>query len=420
MTRHAPILSTGAMHGGAATTVARKSAAASPVVRAGQRQVLIATVNRPAGQTGVHTHTRVLEEGVISAGIGCRVVSPFTRGPHWLPVFAIRRLFHPLDKSWSTRWYRRWHRAALRDNLLRQLQNAPFDGIVLAQCPISANAAMEARTRLGLHFTVAMVCHFNYSEAQEYREQGVLADETSFNEILEFEQRVLGEVDRVIYVSRWAQQVVEQTRNIHTRASSVIWNGVPNTSPKAIGREELGLGSDDLILINVGTLEPRKNQLGLIDLFELIVKHEPRARLVLVGEGSDRAAITSKLEQKGLSGKVTLLGHRSDVPALLPAADAYIHYSSLENCPVALLEAARAGLPIAAVAGGGVPELLQILGGIALDEKDLNLSLAALRPMLADPALRRQLGIGSRDGFERSFTRDAMVNAYRAALGLDD
>jgi glycosyltransferase involved in cell wall biosynthesis len=420
MTRHAPSLSTAAAPTSASAALARKIAPPAPIAGTRRRQVIIATVNRPAGQTGVHTHTRVLEEGLVSSGFGCQVVSPFSRGPHWLAVFAIRRLFHPLDKSWSTRWYRRWHRAAVRDNLMRRLQKEQFAGVIVAQCPISADAAVEARARLKLDFPVAMVCHFNFSEAQEYREQGVLADDGSFNEILKFEQRVLSAVDRVVYVSRWAQQVVEQTRGICTRASTVIWNGIPNSSPAAISREKLGLNHDDLVFINVGTLEPRKNQVGLIDLFELVSRQEPRARLVLAGEGHDRAAITRKLEQRALTSRVMLLGHRTDVPALLPAADAYIHYSSLENCPVALLEAARAGLPVAAVATGGVPELLNNLGGIALHETDLAQSMQALRPMLCDAALRRQLGAAARQGFERFFTREAMIDAYRRALGLDD
>jgi glycosyltransferase involved in cell wall biosynthesis len=359
-----------------------------------------------------------MQEGLTQAGISCAVESPFSRGPHWLPIFAIRRLFHALNKSWSTRWYRRWHRAALRDNLLKQLNNRQFRGTVLAQCPLSADAAMEVRSRLAMDFKVAMVCHFNFSEADEYREQGVLDDQASYQEILDFEKRVLSEVDRVIYVSKWAQRTVEETRGIRTRASSVVWNGVPQASPDPVSRESIGLAKDDLVLMNVGTLENRKNQIGLIDLFELIVKAEPRARLVLVGEGPDRAPITQKLAQKGLSDRVKLLGHRSDVPALLAAADLYIHYSQLENCPVVLLEAARAKLPPVAIPAGGVPELLQALGAVALDQNDLKRSLSAVLPLLKDASLRDYHGKAARQGFDRYFTREAMIAGYQQALGI--
>ena len=77
---------------------------------------------------------------------------------------------------------------------------------------------------------------------------------------------------------------------------------------------------------------------------------------MLVGEGPDRSAIENKVRTLGLMDNVVLLGHRNDVPALLGAADIYVHYSSLENCPVVLLEAGRAALPVAAIPAGGVPE----------------------------------------------------------------
>src|SRR5437879_1427167 len=76
-----------------------------------------------------------------------------------------------VSRAWGTMGYRGWHEAALRRNLGGYLKNQPADAI-LAQCPISAHAAMEVRRKLGLKSRVAMVCHFNHSEAREYRESG--------------------------------------------------------------------------------------------------------------------------------------------------------------------------------------------------------------------------------------------------------
>src|SRR5206468_1750512 len=83
----------------------------------------------------------------------------------------------------------------------------------------------------------------------------------------------------------------------------------------------------------------------------------PRTRLVLVGDGAQRGEIERRIAQLELSGKVKLLGHRRDVPAILPLADVYVHYATLENCPLVLIESSRASVPFAAVANGGVPEL---------------------------------------------------------------
>src|SRR3954469_25747215 len=111
-------------------------------------RVIIATVNTPKGETGVHTHTDALHSGLLAAGIDCSVVSPFSRGPMWIPVFALKRLLvSPINKTWATRYYRFWHLAALRQVLTCELAQEPAD-VVIAQCPLSARAALDARDKL--------------------------------------------------------------------------------------------------------------------------------------------------------------------------------------------------------------------------------------------------------------------------------
>src|SRR5207237_322973 len=180
-------------------------------------------------------------------------------------------------------------------------------------------AAMQAS------FPIAMVCHFNHSEASEYRDKGELVGQHRYDAMLAFEDRVLQEVDRVIYVSNWARQSVEQSRGLRTRGSAVIWNGLTDLSPAtpALKRSDLGLADNDIVLMNVGSLEPRKNQLGLLPLFAEINEEHPATRLVLVGDGPQRGDIERRIAQLELGGKVKLLGHRRDVPAILPLADLY-------------------------------------------------------------------------------------------------
>jgi glycosyltransferase involved in cell wall biosynthesis len=381
---------------------------------------VIATINRPEGDTGVHTHTRILAAGLRDAGVTCDVISAFSGSRKWLPIFAVRPLLlHRVNRSWSTLWHRRWHRAALHENLVRYAAIQPPDALI-AQCPVSARAALDARAALQASFPVAMVCHFNHSEAAEYREKGELTGRERYDAMLAFEDRVLQEVDQVIYVSEWARRSVQEARGLRTRGSSVIWNGTdddPAAAGGSVKRADIGLAEDDIALINVGSLEPRKNQLGLLPLFAEINAEHPATRLVLVGDGPQRGEIERRVAQLELSGKVHLLGHRRDVPAILPLADLYVHYATLENCPLALIESARACLPFAAVPNGGVPELAAALDcRIDLTPHDLRQSLANLRPLLNDPALRRELGRRARQRFESTFTHRAMTRAYLQAL----
>src|SRR4051794_30364370 len=80
------------------------------------RRITIATINREEGDTGVHTHTRMLSAGLRDAGVSCDVVSAFSGSKKWLPIFAVRPLIlKRLDKTTATRWYRHFHLSALRE-----------------------------------------------------------------------------------------------------------------------------------------------------------------------------------------------------------------------------------------------------------------------------------------------------------------
>ena len=404
------------------TTATLSSIAPAPAdgSRAVRATVVIATIARVTGETGVQTHSRTLRDGLAGAGFTCMLQTPFGGNPAWLPVFAVRPLaLSRLNKTWSTRWHRHWHAVALRENLLRFLQGQS-NVTVVAQCPVSAQAALEARARLKGRFPIAMVCHFNYSEATEYRDKGEL-NRKAFDRMLGDEKQILQSVDQVIYVSHWARRIVEEERGIHPRASAVIWNGIcPEFPATRLTRAGLGWAPDDLVLVNIGTLEPRKNQLALLGMFAQIADDFPNARLVLIGDGPMRAGIQRHVARLGLGAKVRLPGFRPDVADILSLSDIYVHAALLENCPISIIEAARAGLPVAAAPAGGVPELLEAIGGTHLAPNDPVSSARALWPLLKNAELRRDMGRLARRSFEQHFTREAMVARYVRALRLSD
>src|SRR2546421_1372621 len=106
--------------------------AVSPTMRkhVDRARAIIATIERPQGDTGVHAHTNALLEGLKRAGVEAELVNPFSAGPKWLPLFAVRKLIlKPMNKTWSLRWYRHWHYAALRESLTRSLLRHPVDAV---------------------------------------------------------------------------------------------------------------------------------------------------------------------------------------------------------------------------------------------------------------------------------------------------
>jgi len=119
-----------------------------------------------------------------------------------------------------------------------------------------------------------------------------------------------------------------------------------STSDPLAVRAELGIPADALVIGNVGRFQEQKNHAFLVDIAAEVVKREPKAYLLLVGEGELRTAIERWVSQAGIADKVIFLGLRRDVPRLLIGAmDAFVLPSFYEGLPLVGIEAQAAGLP---------------------------------------------------------------------------
>ncbi len=96
---------------------------------------------------------------------------------------------------------------------------------------------------------------------------------------------------------------------------------------------------------HVGYMDVEKNHLYLLRVFQELVKREPDARLLLIGDGRLRGEIEKFIADAGLQDVVTLLGKRADVAELYQCMDAFVLPSLFEGLPVTLIEAQTAGLP---------------------------------------------------------------------------
>ena len=109
-------------------------------------------------------------------------------------------------------------------------------------------------------------------------------------------------------------------------------------------REQYDL-TDCLVVGHVGRLQYQKNQTFLLQAFARLHAREPRARLVLAGDGPDLAVLEAKAVELGVSQGVLFLGVRDDVPRLMQAFDVFAMPSHFEGLGMAALEAQAAGLP---------------------------------------------------------------------------
>ena len=115
----------------------------------------------------------------------------------------------------------------------------------------------------------------------------------------------------------------------------------------------------DYVLTFVGELSVRKNQIFLIRCVKNLISEGLPIRLVLVGEGTERANLEAEIQKLGLSERVVLMGNQEPVLPYLAVTDLYVSASRIEGLPFNLMEAMACGLPIVASDCKGQTDLLK-------------------------------------------------------------
>ncbi|MCE2915524.1 MAG: TIGR03088 family PEP-CTERM/XrtA system glycosyltransferase [Rubrivivax sp.] len=178
----------------------------------------------------------------------------------------------------------------------------------------------------------------------------------------------------------------------------------------------------------VGRLQAVKNPVLLARAFALALAIQPAmrsdARLVLVGDGAERAAVQTALDGAGVGDLAWLAGDRRDVPELMRAMDVFVLPSLAEGISNTLLEAMATGLPVLATRVGGNPELVDDgLTGELFASEDVEALATALVRHHEDRDRSRAIGLAAREAAIRRFSLDAMVEGYagvyRSVLGHD-
>jgi glycosyltransferase involved in cell wall biosynthesis len=134
-------------------------------------------------------------------------------------------------------------------------------------------------------------------------------------------------------------------------ARFVIGNWViPQPRPSAGAlqslRNSFGIRTEDYVIGTVARLEPVKGLDGLIAAFHAAAL--PKSRLVIVGQGSQQTSLARLAQQLGLGARIVFTGFRADARELYPLFDLFVLNSLDDPYPLAILEAAAAGVPVIA------------------------------------------------------------------------
>lgn len=180
-------------------------------------------------------------------------------------------------------------------------------------------------------------------------------------------------------------------------------------------RAQLGIPPDAPVVGFVGHLRPVKNPVRLVRAFAEL-RYDPAPRLVMLGEGEERAAIERAARGLGVTERVHLVGHQADTPPWYRLTDVFALSSDSEQMPVALLEAMASSLPVASTDVGDVGLMLaegQAAHVVPLARADEGGLRDALQALVDDAALRGRLGAANRARTEERYSFEAMLAAYR-------
>jgi glycosyltransferase involved in cell wall biosynthesis len=318
------------------------------------QQFLLVSIMRKQGGDGVRTYLNSFHDYLVKSGINTNIFTPYSYfNIIVFPVFAARKLITPISSECSVWWYQYWHYYFLKQALKRELKKRAVTGkpqVIYAQCPLSAKAALESRC--GRDQKVFMIVHFNISEADEWVGRGKIKQQGKlYRSIRQNEQDVISQLDGIVYVSKFMQNIVQSTI---AQAPLVKSIRLPYFIKKPI---VLNIEEKQKDLINIGTLESRKNQAYLLHVLAMAKRKGYSYSLTLVGAGPDQGLLENLSKKLGIRDQIEFLGYQKKATDFLSNHRVYVHSSLIDNLPIALLEALAFNLPILAGAVGGIPEI---------------------------------------------------------------
>jgi glycogen(starch) synthase len=234
--------------------------------------------------------------------------------------------------------------------------------------------------------------------------------------------------DCYIAISRAVERMMSLRGDSLPNRIRIVCNGINpcdgDLKSAADVRQELDLSSEAPLVVCAARLQPEKSVSTLITAMTLLANKVPSAVCLIAGEGAERPVLERQINRLGLTGRVRLLGYRTDVPSLIAACDVFVLPSLSEPFGLVLLEAMSLSKPVVATAAGGALEIVvpKQTGLLVPPQQPEDLA-DAIHAVLSNPATANTMGRNGKRRFEEYFTAEKMAGAtaevYRNAVAGD-
>lgn len=223
--------------------------------------------------------------------------------------------------------------------------------------------------------------------------------------------------DAVTAVSEWLRRSTIEQLGVPDRPIDVIPNFI---EPDRYERVRGGEGArrwarpGERVLVHISNFRPVKRVMDVVEIF-LRLRADHPVRLLLVGDGPDRARAEQRCRAEGCCDRVTFLGNVQPVEEVLAGADLFLLPSENESFGLAALEALACEVPVVASRAGGLPEVIDDgETGLLFDVGDVEGMARGAAALLADPVRHRAFALRARQRAVDQFSESAIVQRYRA------
>jgi len=220
---------------------------------------------------------------------------------------------------------------------------------------------------------------------------------------------------RILAISQSVRDALRAS-GLRDECIEVVPDGVEILSPidaqaRGQARRRWGFNEDDRVLALVAALTEEKGHALLIEAFSKLRREMPNCKLLLAGEGKLRVQLEAKARKGGLESAVIFTGFLPDIESAYAACDLFVFPSLQEGAGSSLLRAMAFGLPVLALARGGVAEIIENgRNGVLVREATAEAISAEAASLLGDPARMGRLGQRGRETALAHYSADRMVD----------
>ena len=229
----------------------------------------------------------------------------------------------------------------------------------------------------------------------------------------------------IIFGCEFQQDLWCRRYKVDKKTSRVIYNGIDETrfSPDyseacfQLPGSRSVRPQEQLVIGTIGQLRKEKNQVELINAFEIVASQLNNALLLIAGEGPERRNLETRVKDSKYQDRIFLLGQVPDVRPILRRLDIFVLPSISETFSNAVLEAMSMETAVVISGVGGSGEMVSNgKDGFIYEQGDEEALANTLLRIVTDESERRRIEQRARQTVIERFTFETMIDEYKALL----